>query len=284
MEKLYSIGETAKIMGLSVQTLRNYSNFPFLQPAFINDETGYRFYSFDQFHMIDRIKYLRSFGLSLEEIQEIMMDGKKVDKIVRFLENREIALNKEIEELQMTKQDLHWYLDYFKHLNQTNKNSMPHISHFGTRYILKTECKEGETIEDIEVRLAKMKNEYAIQSGIHFLRQFGYLLQYDQIIDKNWSPDCYFIYVSEKEAAFVKEQIRQADRTKNKTQVFKILPAGDYLCFSFQLRHMDELNTKLIQEYFTNIEFPPYVIANEHEDNLITYTYCPYELQFLLKE
>ncbi|NTV78251.1 MAG: hypothetical protein HGA25_03675, partial [Clostridiales bacterium] len=132
--------------------------------------------------------------------------------------------------------------------------------------------------------LAKMKNEYAIHNNIHFLRQFGYLLQYNQIINKDWSPDCYFIYVSEKEAAFVKEQIRQTEKGKSKTEVFMILPAGDYLCFGFQLRHMEELNTNLIQEYFANMEVPPYVIANEHEDNLITYKYCPYELQFYLKK
>ena len=92
MKKLYSIGETAKIMGISVQTLRNYSAFSFLQPAYINEETGYRYYSFEQFHIIDRIKYLRSFELPLSEIEEIMMDGKRVEKIISFLENREINL------------------------------------------------------------------------------------------------------------------------------------------------------------------------------------------------
>lgn len=55
MKELYSIGEVAGIMGISVQTLRNYANSELLKPQYIDEKTGYRYYSFKQFHMIDRI-------------------------------------------------------------------------------------------------------------------------------------------------------------------------------------------------------------------------------------
>lgn len=274
MKKLYSIGETAKIMKISVQTLRNYSNFSFLKPAYINDETGYRYYSFDQFHIIDRIKYLRSFGLSLTEIQEIMVDGKKVDKIISFLELRDQAIQKQIDDLKILKEDINWYINYFKYLNQSNLNALPHVSNFSTRYILYTKCAENETIEDIEVRLASLKNHY-LDLGLRFHRQFGYLLNYSSIIQKEWKPTHYFTYIVEPDAAALQKILASPD-------IFKLLPGGDYLCFSFRLRHMEELNVNLIEEYFKNLPIPPYVIANEHEDNLETYSYCPYELQFLL--
>jgi len=269
MDRLYSIGETAKIMGISVQTLRNYSNSSLLAPAFINNETGYRYFSFSQFHIIDRIKYLRSFRLSLSEIEQIMSNGK-VDNIISFLENQQDKIDQQIQELVMTKEDIQWYVDYFKYLNIPNTNALPHVAHFPERTVLTTPCKQGESIEDIEVALASMKTEYGIH-GMRFRRQFGYLLPYDSIISKNWAPLNYFIFVSEI-----------GNTPPNSAHVFTI-PAGDYLCFSFRLRHMDELNIALIQEYFKNVETPPYVIANEHEDNLVNYTYCPYELQFLLK-
>lgn len=60
MKRLYSIGETAKLMGISVQTLRNYSNLSILRPYYINEQTGYRYFTFEQFHYIDRIRYLRT--------------------------------------------------------------------------------------------------------------------------------------------------------------------------------------------------------------------------------
>ncbi|MDD3217609.1 MAG: MerR family transcriptional regulator [Lachnospiraceae bacterium] len=274
MEKLYSIGETAKIMGISVQTLRNYSSFSFLQPAFINEETGYRYYTFDQFHIIDRIKYLRSFDLSLAEIEEVMMDGKKVDKIISFLENREVALEKEMEELQMRKQDLNWYIDYFKYLNQSEVNALPHITKHEKRHVLYTKCEPGESVEDIEIRLAKLKNEYA-KYGMNFRRQFGYLLDYEDIIKQQWVPKGYFIYISNYQ-----DLVREDDLPKDATTLE--FDQGDYLCFSFRLRHMEELNVNLIQEYFKKLKKPVWVIGNEHEDNLVSYKNCPYELQFLM--
>ncbi len=268
MDKLYSIGETAKIMGISVQTLRNYSNISLLSPAYINEETGYRYFSFSQFHIIDRIKYLRGFGLSLNEIDTIMTDGK-VDNIIHFLELQRKKIGQQINELTMTKEDIQWYIDYFKYLNKSDNNALPHMTHFEERKILITECPKDHTIEDIEVALASKKTEY-VNRGFRFHRQFGYLLPYDSIIAKDWRPFQYFTYVSD------------VPHEESDDENIHTLPAGDYLCFSFRLRHMDELNVNLIKEYFKSREIPPYVIANEHEDNLATYTYCPYELQFLL--
>lgn len=270
MKKLYSIGETAKIMGISVQTLRNYSNGSLLSPAHINEETGYRYYTFDQFHIIDRIKYLRSFGLPLSEIEEIMSSGK-VDSIIQFLQKQKKQISKEIEDLKMTLDDIQWYVDYFKYLNISEYNALPHVTHFDTRHILYTDCIQDESIEDIEVRLASMKtNSY--DNGFRFRRQFGYLLDYASILQKDWHPNKYFIYISE-----LPNTIKPEDGHHLIT-----FPEGSYLCYGFRLRHMDELNTNLIEEYFKAKPVPPFVIANEHEDNLSTYTYCPYMLQFYL--
>ena len=43
-ENLYSIGEAAEILGISVQTLRYYDKIKLLEPAYINPNTGYRYY------------------------------------------------------------------------------------------------------------------------------------------------------------------------------------------------------------------------------------------------
>lgn len=275
VKRLYTIGETAKIVGISVQTLRNYSDFPFLKPDSINEETGYRYYSFEQFHIIDRIKYLRSLGLSLKEIEEIMLDGESVDKIICYLENRETTLEKQIEELNLQKQDLRWYLNYFKYLNHNELNALPHVSYFEEHYILQTTCGKDEEIEEIEIRLAKLKLKYE-ENKLSYRRQFGYLLQYDDIIERKWNPTNYFIYLANQD---VLEQLS----VESDSSIMKI-PAGDYFCLSFRLYHMESLQVNLIKEYFKGLDKPMYVVANEHEDNLIDYKACPYELQILLKK
>ena len=49
MKEYYSIGETAKLLGVSTQTLRYYDREGILRPETINEETGYRYYSYMQF-------------------------------------------------------------------------------------------------------------------------------------------------------------------------------------------------------------------------------------------
>ena len=56
MNKLYTIGETAKLLGVSPRTLRYYDEINLIKPTYIDEDTGYRYYTFEKFHYIDRIK------------------------------------------------------------------------------------------------------------------------------------------------------------------------------------------------------------------------------------
>lgn len=75
MKSYYTIGETAKLLGVTTQTLRHYEKIGILQPRKIDSHTGYRYYSFDQFHIIDRVKYLQGLGLHLNDIGQIIKKG-----------------------------------------------------------------------------------------------------------------------------------------------------------------------------------------------------------------
>ena len=81
MKELYTIGEVSKLIGISSQTLRYYDKIGVVKPAFVNEATGYRRYTYDQINYIDRIKYLQDFGLSLDEIRS-SLESNSVDDIV----------------------------------------------------------------------------------------------------------------------------------------------------------------------------------------------------------
>lgn len=270
MKKLYSIGETSKITGVSIQTLRNYSNDALLEPAYINKETGYRYFSFEQFHIIDRIKYLRSLDVPLPEIREIL-SSNHIEDIVLYLEKQSAAIDEQIDTLKRKKHRLDWYSDYFKYYSSNTHNMLPHVSHFGPRSILATDCELPLNIENIEIRLTALKTAYS-NKGFSYLRQFGYLLPYASIMAQKWEPEKHFIYFSQIPSNYDLEEDEHVIT----------LPEGDYFCCSFHLRHLEELNIPLLQSYFENQPTPSFVIANEYEDNLHDFRYCPYELQFLL--
>ena len=92
MKDYYTIGETAKLLGVSAQALRYYDRENILRPEYINEQTGYRYYTYRQFHIIDRIKYFQSFGLSLEEIGEIIRQGTAEHLLTRLTARKEVLL------------------------------------------------------------------------------------------------------------------------------------------------------------------------------------------------
>ena len=70
--KMYSVGELAKISGISVKTLRFYDQEGILTPELRNAENGYRYYSDKQMMQVQIIKEMKPFGLSLEDIRNIL--------------------------------------------------------------------------------------------------------------------------------------------------------------------------------------------------------------------
>lgn len=182
--RLYSIGETSKITGVSIQTLRNYSNDGLITPAYIDSQSGYRYFAFHQFHIIDRIKYLRSLDLTLSQIRELISDGSPA-AIAEYLSDQAENLKQQILLLKKKKKDLEWYSSYFRYYTETSDNRGPHIRHLKQRMILGTEISSlPVNIEDTEVQLTRLKTEYS-RTGASYLRQFGYLLPYRSVLKKN---------------------------------------------------------------------------------------------------
>ncbi len=262
MKELYSIGETAKLFGISVQTLRNYSNLKLLKPQYVDADSGYRYYSFQQFHYIDRIKYLRKLGISLNEIEEILDDGK-ADKMLSYLELQEKRIKEEIRQLRETYDDIHWYINYFKYLEQYAFDDIPYVLQLEKRYIMFVDYLPEDTIESVETRLAELKNK----QDLKYRRQYGYIASFADLLEKKFTPIKYFIYLKEK--------------PEQDAQWLMELPVGQYMCFRGRIR-TEHWDPSLFAAYFKEHGVPEYVVANEYEDNLTEYHHCPYEVQSLL--
>ena len=67
----YSIGELAKLAGISTRTQRHYDAIDLLKPAYV-EENGYRVYSENEVKMLQQIMFYREFDITLEEIHEII--------------------------------------------------------------------------------------------------------------------------------------------------------------------------------------------------------------------
>jgi DNA-binding transcriptional MerR regulator/effector-binding domain-containing protein len=94
---MLSIGEFARLGGVSVRTLRHYDEIGLLHPATVDPETGYRAYSAGQLGRLNRIVALKELGLSLAQAKRLL-DGITVEELQGMLMLRRAQLEHELEE------------------------------------------------------------------------------------------------------------------------------------------------------------------------------------------
>lgn len=270
-QKLYTIGETAKLFDVGVQTLRFYEKLELFSPAYVNPETGYRYYSQGQFHYIDRIKYLQSLGLTLVEIREILQSGQsgQVDELLFFLRKKQAEQEAELTALQEKISDIKWYIEYFQYLDSSVPEGKVYTSMQEERYLLSAPCSPTESFAEVEMRLTTLRSKEQFK-GLPLRRQYGFLMEYDDIMKQHFVPASAAIYLKQK-PDFVSPYI-------------VTLPAGRYLCFRARLL-LDEWDPAEVRAFFEENPYKPaFAIANEYEDNLTEYTATPYEIQIYLQD
>lgn len=72
MHTRFTVGEVAKLSGLSKQALIYYDREGVFVPRFIDPKNGYRYYTAEQLEVLDSILMLKEMGLSLDEIRGFM--------------------------------------------------------------------------------------------------------------------------------------------------------------------------------------------------------------------
>ncbi len=70
-----TIGEFSKLCYVTVKTLRYYEQTGLLAPHEVDEWTGYRYYDVSQLQTMVKIRNLKSLGLSLDEIKEVLEQG-----------------------------------------------------------------------------------------------------------------------------------------------------------------------------------------------------------------
>ena len=69
---LISIGKMADLNHISISTLRLYDKLGLLEPQYVDQETGYRYYDIHQNTRLDMIAYMKELVMSLAEIGDFL--------------------------------------------------------------------------------------------------------------------------------------------------------------------------------------------------------------------
>ncbi|PGW29547.1 MerR family transcriptional regulator [Bacillus cereus] len=229
MKKLFSIGEVAKIKDITIKALRYYHKMGILIPKHIDESTGYRYYSIDQFIHIDIIKSCRELNTSIVELQEIFKECN-TDKLLRFLQvKREEAEDhiKKMKEVMETIDDLHAKVRSSQEILKNDKIS---IGFFEKRYVVVAPCKEVGSLQellyysDLEKIVQNYEEKMEMEMGILYN------------VNENWNVEPKYVFNKVRDDVHMEEM-----------QNIKVLPSGKYITLAYSKENEEERRNTMIK-------------------------------------
>ncbi len=85
---LLKIGEVADFFQISVKAVRIYEKKGIIVPAYIDPESGYRYYTPDQLHQLAALLELKALGFSLEEIKDVMVGESSKEVLYKAMQEK----------------------------------------------------------------------------------------------------------------------------------------------------------------------------------------------------
>lgn len=96
-EQYLSVGQMAKLNGVSAKTLHIYQEKGILIPEYVDEKTGYRYYSPVQHPVLDAVTQLKNLGFSLEEIKECLTEKDPASLREKVLEKMALLRQREFD-------------------------------------------------------------------------------------------------------------------------------------------------------------------------------------------
>ena len=98
-KELFSIGEVAKLKGISIKALRYYEKIGLLKPFYVSSCSKYRYYHIDQLLEIEFISMFKKAGVDVSELLGVFNDDNAA-QIEHFSEVHTVIAQKKIKELE----------------------------------------------------------------------------------------------------------------------------------------------------------------------------------------
>ena len=149
MKKFYSVGEAAKLVGMTAEALRHYDRIGLVSPHKTDEWTKYRYYTEEDIRRLNTARALRCMDLPLEEIKKVLKFND-FNHIVAFLEQAERSADEKIAELQSVKERIRRAKVFYKSKNAGSP--LPDsifIRELPTRVILLSDSLTEPTIENL---------------------------------------------------------------------------------------------------------------------------------------
>lgn len=154
-KNLFRISEVAKMFHLSASTLRHYENIGLLSPAYVAPESGYRYYSTEQFEILNTVRYLRALDMPLCEIEHFLKN-RDIDGMEEMLCQQRAAVIQKQQELKRIEQKIERRLNWLRDAQRAELDQVTQMRLPETRIVWMENPLKLQGFLDLEVPIRQM--------------------------------------------------------------------------------------------------------------------------------
>ena len=225
MKKYLSVGEAAKAVHTTSETLRHYDRIGLVKPSQKDEWTNYRYYTEQDIVRLNTVRALQLMDLRLQEIKKVL-GYDDLEKIVDFLAQAEQKADEKIAALQYSKSKIQLAkADYEKKLQMRKNPNGIFVKESPERVILLSDTLEVPTIDNLWNYLS------------HFYDQVTPALK-----DQFSFEDLAGIYTENGISRLFAVCMRHVE-----IDGLKVLPKGNYLCANCTEENREQTLRKLLQ-------------------------------------
>lgn len=224
MKKYFSIGEAAKAVHTTSETLRHYDRIGLVKPSKKDSWTNYRYYTEQDIVRLNTVRALQLMDLSLQEIKKVL-EYDDIEKIIDFLAQAEKKADEKIAAVQYSKSKIKLAkTDYEKKLQQQQNFNGVLLKDLPERVILLSDTLEVPTLDNLWNYLSHFYDKVTPSSK----EQFSF-------------EDLAGIYTENEITRLFAVCIHYVD-----IDGLKVLPKGKYLCANCTEENREQMLRELI--------------------------------------
>ncbi len=264
-KKLFTIGETSRIKGISRKALRFYQRIGLLEPRFVNPDNGYRFYSIEQFLHLDIIKAMRVVGISPPDIRACLRKRDTGD-LLGFLDEQKRTARARIEELRRSIGTIEGVQDAIRTSRSAVSRAGIYRRRIAERTVATMPFRGISDAGDAVIAFSKLDREIE-DRGLTSAYETGILFEETP---EGFLPSKIFTTVR--------------DAVQDGAPITTVLPAGEYLCIWYNESSAEERSGKLARYCLKRGLKPRLVIQAELLHDVFAEDSTNVELQMLVEE
>lgn len=238
--ELFQIGEVSRLFHVSVGILRHYDKIGLLKPEYIDEETGYRYYSTRQFECLNTIRYLRALDMPLEQIMEFLQN-RDTELMTELLRRQKSEVQRRRQELELIERKIDNRLSQLQDALHSELDIMKVVEKPARRVALVKTKLMPKTYLDLEQSIRQIEAQE--ENTVVFLGKVGVGITAEHLKNGQYLPYDMVFVILDEEDQFLGQTL--------------ILDAKMYLTIRFQGSH-----ERAAQYYGKMLE---YIEAHDYE-------------------